>query len=504
MVITAARRTCLWLALALGMAMPASATAAGRVAVLLSDPAAAGMPSRRDTLSAFTWAESVQVLGPAEIAALLPPSPEALAEARTLGQVAALLATAEQAFAELDRPRLHAALFEVDRLLEVLPASPPAHAALIRARLAQARAALADGNQPARNQALAEAAAADPALRLDEVEYPPPLVQAFEQARAELASRPPRRMRIATEPGSAEVSVGGQLLGRAPLWVNLPPGRCRLVVELLGYRRETVACPAGTNDAEASLHLQPASREVIRDQLRDGLARDIRRLGDPRWLRLLAAELQVDWLLVLRAEPGTAPRTSLLWARSGGFVRLPAAATAATVRIAELGEAVGIAVSQAEGLTVRVVESAAGTPVVEARIGDPEALARLLVRVRPSGAGAYRQLELRRDPDGVLRAPLSPSASGPQPPSGRIDLEYLVEGFDASGRLRWHKGDPLRPLRFQADVSAPRSPPATPATSTAWYRRWWLWVAVSAVVATGVGVGIYYGTSPREVTIRWQ
>jgi tetratricopeptide (TPR) repeat protein len=58
-------------------------------------------------------------------------------------------------------------------------------------------------------------------------------------------------------------------------------------------------------------------------------------------------------------------------------------------------------------------------------------------------------------------------------------------------------------------LSRPPAPPPRTPTSAPFYRRWWFWTAAVAVVAAGVGAGVYLGTrdGPREDAsmgvVRW-
>ena len=109
---------------------------------------------------------------------------------------------------------------------------------------------------------------------------------------------------------------------------------------------------------------------------------------------------------------------------------------------------------------------------------------------------------LRRDgdlrPDELDHLALVTSATG-------ADLVVLVEPsgemslIDSAGdQVPW----PEVPTEDPEDVEGEGEPPPPPPTPV--WRRWWFWVTLvggAAVLATGVGVGVYYGTRPDYLTI---
>jgi hypothetical protein len=78
------------------------------------------------------------------------------------------------------------------------------------------------------------------------------------------------------------------------------------------------------------------------------------------------------------------------------------------------------------------------------------------------------------------------------PPRDVVDytLEYYVEARDDRGRVVGRVASPERPIPL-----AVHGVPAPVAAPPAWYKRWYVWAAVGAVVAGGALAGIVAGTA---------
>jgi len=70
-------------------------------------------------------------------------------------------------------------------------------------------------------------------------------------------------------------------------------------------------------------------------------------------------------------------------------------------------------------------------------------------------------------------------------------LEYFAEARGPTGPAQ--AASSTRPLELAIRGVPPPPPPPRP---TPVWRKWWLWTAVGAVCATGLGVGLYYGLRP--------
>jgi hypothetical protein len=204
------------------------------------------------------------------------------------------------------------------------------------------------------------------------------------------------------------------------------------------------------------------------------------------------------------------------------FDRARAQVAAAPLGRLEVDVTPGAAAIEVDGRTVTPEEGpldlAAGRHVVVARrpgyrpraaevvVAGGEAT-RLVLGLEPADEALLgRQVALLRR-DGALRADdiehlaLVAAATG-------TDLIALVSDagevrlVDAAGEeVPW----PEVPVDEEGPTSEPGSgeTPA-PAPATPAWRRWWFWVAMvggAAVLATGVGLGVYYGTRPEDRTI---
>ncbi|HEY3352995.1 MAG TPA: PEGA domain-containing protein [Polyangia bacterium] len=471
----------------------AGAAAAGpRLVVWLPEggPAVAGPLAR-----ALSWADGPVLLDPARLAERFPPSPAATARVAAEARVEAALAAAEKAFVETRFAAAARDLAAASAQLDALPPSARSHAAWVKAQLLTGRVDLAQGRPEAAAQAFAAAAGVAPEAQLDEGEYPPEVCRAYQAARQRVLALPPRALRVRTEPPGAEVELNGRLWGRTPATLKLPPGRCRLLISHPGFTPVVTPCGAGP---ELALRLAPADEATRRDVLRERLAGDPRWFLEPTLLDALAAETGVRWVLVLERGRGEVLEARLYWALKHAFRPLvPARFGAAD--LGELGALVQAAVSAAEGLEVRLLDPLTRAPVVDARAGDPQAIARAALFVRRKGAGVYVGVDLEPRAPGRFERALPADLLGL--PGAAIELEYFVVGYDAGGEVRSRVGAAATPLRFtRAALPLVSGGPAPPPGPPPWYGRWYVWVGVAAVLA-GATVGTYYAARSTGVGV---
>jgi hypothetical protein len=114
------------------------------------------------------------------------------------------------------------------------------------------------------------------------------------------------------------------------------------------------------------------------------------------------------------------------------------------------------------------------------------------------GAALVKEVTLHSRRQGLLgftSEPLRPDGArfraGITPPRDTVDyvLEYYLEARDAKGRVVARVASPQRPLALRVSGAA--------AGPTPWYRRWYVWAAVGAVVAGAVVGGVVAGTAER-------
>jgi hypothetical protein len=476
------------LVLAAAAAAPRAAAAAPRIAVWLPE----GTPPAAVT-RAFGWAETLVVLDPARLTERFPRSPAAAARAAAEEQLKQELDAAEKAFVETSFGAATTALGRVVPLLDALPPSARTHQAFVRARLLRGRIELAAGRAAAAAAAFDEAAAAAPDLQLDEAEYPPEVIKAYQAARQRAQAAPPRSLTVDSDPPGADVELNGRLWGRAPARLKLPPGRCRLVVTRPGY--EPFVGPCG-RAATFTARLTPTAKGVLHDQLRERLQGDPRWFLDPALLDALGAEVGVHWIVTLERGRGEALEVRLYWVRTRAFRALHPARYGAG-EVSELAAQVREQIAAAEGLEVKIVDPLTRAPVVEVRAGDPDVIARATLYVRAKGRTEFLHQALTAEPGGRFAHAVPKGALGP--PGAALELEYYVEGYAAGGAVRSRVGDPARPLRFaRAALPVTGGPMSFPTRPPAWYTRWYVWAGVAAVVL-GVTLGAYFGTRPTDV-----
>jgi len=78
---------------------------------------------------------------------------------------------------------------------------------------------------------------------------------------------------------------------------------------------------------------------------------------------------------------------------------------------------------------------------------------------------------------------------------GEWDVEYYVEGRDATGAVTCRAGDAAAPLRFRRAGTGAIAASASPS-------RWYLWTALAVVAAGAAATGVYFMTRSDDVSVR--
>jgi hypothetical protein len=289
---------------------------------------------------------------------------------------------------------------------------------------------------------------------------------------------------VASEPAGAEVEINGQLAGRTPAKLSLPPGRCFLSVGRAGYQTHLGACPS-----EASIvKLEPATRDGLRDQLRERIAADPAWFLEPLLLDTLAAEEDARWIVVLDRDRGRGLKALVFSAAEHALKPIEPSRFVET-ELDKLSAAVRGLVLRTQKLEAQAVETASGLPAIEARAADPS-LGNAVAFVRRKGSADFLRLGL---------APLGAGRfSGPLPlllaNDGAWDVEYYVEAHDGGGAIACQAGDATAPLRFRrAGGAVPAGPPRA--------SRWYVWMALGIAAASVAATGIYLGTRSNDVSV---
>lgn len=456
-----------------------SLSAAPRVLVFLPKGGAALEPQVERS---FSWA-ALTVVKPESVPHLFPPSPESRATAEAEGRADALLRSAEAAFVAFQFDVAAQRLEECEVAFDRLPPSIRHEPLFVRLQLLRGRVGKARKDSRAA-AAFARAGEAAVEIDLDDAEYPPFVRQAFLAARARARARPAHSAEVTSEPSGAEVEVNGHLAGRTPAKLSLPPGRCFLSVTRAGFEPYLALCPSGPL---LSVKLKPATRDGLRDQLRERLA------ADPAWfletllLETLAAEESARWIVVLDRD------------RAGGLKPLAFSAAARALEpleparfleteIDKVSEAVRGLVLRAQMLEAQVVETPSGIPALQVRSGDL-GLGPAVAFIRRTGGGDFLPLSLSPISAGHFAGSLPLSLAS----DGAWDVEYYFEARDRNGALICHAGEAAAPLRFRRTAAA-LAPPA-------WYGRWYVWTAAGIVAAGAAGAGVYFGTRTSDVSV---
>ena len=470
-----------WLALSVTILLGAgTASAAPRLLVCLPK---GGAPLGPQVERAFSWA-SPAVIAPETVAQRFPPSPESRAAADGERRVAELLRAAEADFLALRFDAATARLDECAKILDGLPPSVRHEPAFVRLQLLRGRVAEARGGAGAA-EAFARAAEAAVDVELDEADYPPRVRQAFAAARAAVRARPRTQVELTSEPAGAEIEVNGQLAGRTPARVALPQGRCFLSVTRAGYKPHLAACPS----QPAAIPLQPATKDGLRDQLRDRIATDLAWFLEPVLLDMLATVEDARWIVVLERDKGRGLK-ALVFSAAEHALKPIEPARFVDSELDKLSAAVRGLVLRGQRLDAAAVDTPTGIPALEARAADP-GLASAVAFVRRAGGGDFLRLSMTSLGGGRFTGGLPPLLAE----DGAWDVEYYVEGRDAGGSVACLAGDAATPLRFRRPAGVATAASARPS-------RWYLWLALGVAAAGAVATGAYLGTRSDNVSVR--
>jgi hypothetical protein len=461
-----------------------TAPAAGppRVVVCVPKGAAALEPQVE---RAFAWA-SLATVSPDNVARRFPPSAASRAIAEDERRLDETVRAAEGAFLALKFEDATARLVEAGEIIDRLPPSVRHESAYVRVQLLQGRVAQARGDAHA-SAAFARAGEAAVDVELDEAEYPPAVRQAYKAARAAARARPRRSLELASEPAGAEVEVNGQLAGRTPAKLALPPGRCFLSITRAGFKPVLAVCPT---EARATLTLEPAGRDGLRDQLREHIATDPVWFLEELLLDTLATEEKARWIVVLDRDRGGRALKALVYSAADHALKPVEPSRLLEAELDKLSAAVRALVQGTQRLEAQAVETPAGVPALEARAGDPS-LGSAVAFVRRKGSGDFLRLGLEARGAGRFSAALPSLLAG----DGEWDVEYYVEGHDAAGAVACRAGDAAAPLRFRRAGAVVTAAPGR--------SRWYLWTALAVVAAAAAATGVYLLTRSDDVSVRF-
>jgi hypothetical protein len=434
---------------------------------------------------AFSWAE-LATLSPDNVARRFPPSADSLAIADDERRLDELLRAAEADFLALKFDGATARLTDAGKIIERLPPSVRHEAAYVRVQLLQGRVAQARGDARAAD-AFARAGEAAIDVDLDEAEYPPAVRKAYKAARAAARARPRRAVELASEPAGAEIEVNGQLAGRTPARLSLPQGRCFLSLTRAGFKPHLAACPS---EERASVTLQPAGKDGLRDQLRERIAADPGWFLEPLLLDTLAAEESARWVVVLDREKGGRALKALVFSAAEHALKPVEPSRLLEAELDKLSVAVRGLVQRTQHIEAQAVDTPAGVPALEARAADP-ALSSAVAFVRRKGSADFLRISLESRGAGRFTAGL-PSLLADD---GGWDVEYYVEGRDAGGAVACRAGAAEAPLHFRRAAAVTIAGPDRPS-------RWYLWTALAVAAAGAAAGGVYFMTRSDDISVR--
>lgn len=270
--------------------------------------------------------------------------------------------------------------------------------------------------------AFAEVVRADPERILDSLDYPPRIIEVFDEARADVLSDEPARLGVESGDRPARVFVDGRLVGAAPVKIEgLPPGPHGVLVD--------------GNDAGRWFELvevKPGSSRTLSPELRRaGLQRYG---GDPllparsgavrRLYEELAASSGSDLVVLAAFDDVGDLRVALYSARSKTFSRsvdasLAAAPGARSTYVKQMARKVAEQASEAGQISPEAVSSQA----VPMKLGANPVLTDLLVGRAAAVAAVQKDVE-----DDV-----APSTAKKPPPAGAIVAVIVASVLGAAG-----------------------------------------------------------------------
>jgi hypothetical protein len=288
-----------------------------------------------------------------------------------------------------------------------------------------------------------------------------------------------------SEPAGAEVEVNGQLAGRTPAKLSLPPGRCFLSLTRAGFKPYLAACPSD----RTTVALEPAGSDASRDQLRERIAADPAWFLEPRLLDTLAVEDGARWIVVLDRDRGRALKVLVFSAAEHALKPVEPSRLLET-ELDRLSAAVRGLVQRTQHLEAQAVDTPTGVPALEVRAADP-GLGSAVAFVRRKGSGDFLRLGLEARGAGRFSGTLPSLLAS----DGGWDVEYYVEGRDGSGAVACRAGDAAAPLHFRRLGAVTIAGPERPS-------RWYLWTALAVVAAGAAATGVYFITRSDDVSVR--
>lgn len=143
------------------------------------------------------------------------------------------------------------------------------------------------------------------------------------------------------------------------------------------------------------------------------------------------------------------------------------------------------------------------TKVVEDPMGMVKA-ARVTYQLPDSAKRSAVRIGVSGEPELVAGLPLPALKARPGV------LRYHIDLLDRRDNIVWRAGSPDSPLRITLTGDRAAAAPvvtesaetaSAPATSTAWYKRWWVWAIAGAVVAGTATAVVVTTASPDRSTV---
>lgn len=422
-----------------------------------------------------------------------------------------LLSRAQLSMEDQEFPAAIKQLGQAIRLLDDNGDAVPDLRLLPQAHLQKAIAHFRDGEEDEADDSLTKAVHFDPERELDESEFPPIFIRAYERVRFNVLRRPRARIEVKAASG-AQVLFDGRNLGKAPLvmtevlpgehWIRIErPGEAPQVKKVLVRGRRTILVEfdgASTaaepeSDAPAGVLGAIATNEINRSHVSQ--------------LRAAGRREKADFVLfggIYKTETAYNIYTALVRVKDGEVGRLVDIAfdldlLSAQIEVYKLAED---AQKEVAGGRFSRIEEAPAFPI--------SAKVKLRKRRAPKVATTETRMQSVRAAPLPVEAPAPPTLVGviPEPtpppaPGPTAAAPAVVAPPEATVVPKDEMGDTPKPAMTPVVAAPIQNPDDNDGGS-----MWWVWVIVGVAAAGAAGAGGYFvfaNQSPDEgeLTIRW-
>ena len=235
--------------------------------------------------------------------------------------------------------------------------------------------------------------------------------------------------------------------------------------------------------------MQPATKDGLRDQLRDRIASDLAWFLEPVLLDMLATVEDARWIVVLERDKGRGLK-ALVFSAAEHALKPIEPSRFVDSELDRLSAAVRGLVLRGQRLDASAIDTPSGIPALEARAADPS-LGSAVAFVRRAGSRDFLRLSMSSLGGGRFTGGLPPLLAE----DGAWDVEYYVEGRDAAARSRAWRATPPRRCASAGRRACRRRARQRPS-------RWYLWLALGVAAAGAARPASTSCTRSDDISVR--